>query len=61
MSEIIKCDRCGKSIETVEGFVMTSGYYNVTGYPWKIFAKNGEQKVCDECIHNSMEYKRMVG
>lgn len=66
---LILCDRCGL---TVNGLVSsfdyqgklvnyTGGFYDVTEGSWGYFAQDGEESICDNCMHSDPEYQRIYG
>lgn len=55
----VMCDRCKKEVDGMEDENgNTAGFYNLTG-TWKPFAKEGETKICDECMWKDPEYKKL--
>ena len=61
----ITCDRCGKVIEgTIDlclntGAIVTGGYYIVSEGNWKEFGRWEEENICDDCMHDDPEYKKL--
>lgn len=56
------CDRCNNVYagQAYENF--TAGYYEVgPGSAWAKFAKPGEQKLCDNCMHSDPGYQAIYG
>ena len=59
----VTCDRCKKEVKEFlisEGY--TGGYYQVT-FPsyWNKFANEGEDQVCDSCMHKDERYMEVYG
>lgn len=61
----ITCDRCGATVDGFEDTLpvpgvpqkYTAGFYDVSGGYWAKFARGGEKKVCDACMHADPDYQ----
>ena len=58
----LMCDRCKIPIHGYRDEGVTVGFYDVSVGYWSKFAlKIHEVNVCDQCMWNSAEYKRVYG
>lgn len=58
----IICDRCKQSVEGYEGQEATGGFYGMGGPgPWAKYARPGERRICDACMHADEGYIRDYG
>lgn len=55
-----ECDRCHKPVsggyEIDRETAFTSGYYLVDAGSWHVFARPGEIRICDACMHADPAY-----
>lgn len=56
------CSRCRKVVHGVRSEGFTGGFYDVgRGGTWRAFARPGEKRLCDSCMHGSAEYQIVYG
>lgn len=56
------CSRCRKVVQGVRDTSFTGGFYDVgRGGTWRAFARPGEKRLCDSCMHGSPEYQIVYG
>ena len=62
----ITCDRCGADVDgsidrcPSTGAIITEGYYIVSeGSSWDEYQRDDEEYICDDCMHNDPEYKKL--
>ncbi len=58
----IVCSRCRKTVQGMRAPGMTGGFYDLSGNGgWAMFARPGEKRLCDACMHGSPEYQLVYG
>ena len=60
-SVVVECDRCHKTVQGLESYMGTSGFYHMSGF-WGLYRESPDENViCDECMRKNERYKRDYG
>ena len=57
----VKCDRCGQTVNGILDKHFTAGFYLVEFGSWSKFARQGERRICDGCMHSDPAYIAIYG
>ena len=57
-SIIVTCNRCAEKINGYMNEFGTSGFYRVDKPGWQIYQRENEKIICDNCMHNDLNYRK---